>query len=442
MKTETHIPGPLDRKRHAVFIWWRVWLERVALLFLEFLPRTFDILLSLALIAVLSPVLFVRGIVAKWRTGKVFNAVELIGRFRMPFRRLGFAGDAPGAGLAVLFNILHGEMAFAGPRPMTESELMRLTPEQCIRFTCRPGVFSPYLLRRKVGIAYDSEQTSDIDFFYSETVKGDMGLIARSVIGGMLAGGGLRPAPPTLHFFGIDVANTTMDEAVDWMVRRIREKQPAQIAFVNPDCLNIAFGHGQYKQVLKGSARVLPDGIGIHLGCRLLGVSLLANVNGTDLFPRLCARAATEGLSLFLLGAGPGVAEAVSRNMRERFPALVIAGVRDGYFPPEQSRQVVDEINASNADILLVALGAPKQELWLAEHHDRLKPCVRLGVGGLFDFYSGRLPRAPLWMREIGLEWTWRLLQEPGRMWRRYLIGNPLFLYRVWLQKRKGDEIQ
>ena len=125
--------------------------------------------------------------------------------------------------------------------------------------------------------------------------------------------------------------------------------------------------------------------------------------------------------------------------MRERFPALAIVGFHDGFFKPEETERILEEINNSNADILLVAFGTPKQELWLAEHHDKLKPCVRLGVGGLFDFYSGRMPRAPIWMREIGMEWSWRLLQEPGRMWRRYLIGNPLFLYRVWLQKNRGN---
>ncbi len=290
--------------------------------------------------------------------------------------------------------------------------------------------------------AYDSETTSDIDFYYSETVQGNAGLIARSLIGDLLAGGSLRPTPPLLHFFGIDITNTTMDEAVGWMVKRVKDNKPAFVAFVNPDCLNIACQNDQYRQVLSTLAtRVLPDGIGINIGCRLLGVSLMANVNGTDLFPRLCEKSAAEGVSLFLLGSKPGVAEAVSLKMRERFPALSIAGVRDGYFKQEESGQIVEEINSSKADILLVAFGAPKQELWLAEHHHQLNACVCLGVGGLFDFYSGRLPRAPVWMREIGLEWTWRLLQEPGRMWRRYLIGNPLFLYRVWKQKRMANSL-
>jgi N-acetylglucosaminyldiphosphoundecaprenol N-acetyl-beta-D-mannosaminyltransferase len=85
-----------------------------------------------------------------------------------------------------------------------------------------------------------------------------------------------------------------------------------------------------------------------------------------------------------------------------------------------------------------VGFGAPKQELWLAKYREQLQPAVCFGVGGLFDYYSGRIPRAPVWMREIGLEWSWRLIQEPGRMWRRYIIGNPLFLYRVWLQRQQG----
>jgi hypothetical protein len=113
----------------------------------------------------------------------------------------------------------------------------------------------------------------------------------------------------------------------------------------------------------------------------------------------------------------------------------MIAGVRDGYFAPEESPAVLDQINQSGADILLAAFGAPRQEMWLAEQADRLAPPVRLGVGGLFDFYSGRVPRAPQWMREIGMEWLFRLTQEPGRLRRRYVIGNPLFLYRVWRQR-------
>jgi N-acetylglucosaminyldiphosphoundecaprenol N-acetyl-beta-D-mannosaminyltransferase len=126
--------------------------------------------------------------------------------------------------------------------------------------------------------------------------------------------------------------------------------------------------------------------------------------------------------------------------MLERYPQLKIAGARDGYFSPEEEEGVVDAINGSGARILLVAFGAPRQELWLARWRDRLLAPVSMGVGGLFDFYSGRIPRAPLWMREMGLEWVYRLMQEPGRMWRRYVIGNPLFLYRVRQQAKNPEK--
>ena len=160
----------------------------MAKLFLELLPRTFDIVLSLFLLIVLAPAILIRAVFAKVKTGKVFAPNVLIGRFRTPFRCLRFAGNDAGEKLAVLFNILKGNMAFAGPRPMSEEEASHLTSEQGIRFTLRPGLFSPHGLRRKIGIAYDSETISDTDFYYSETVQGDMGLVARSLIGDLFAG--------------------------------------------------------------------------------------------------------------------------------------------------------------------------------------------------------------------------------------------------------------
>ncbi|MFM8332826.1 MAG: WecB/TagA/CpsF family glycosyltransferase [Candidatus Methylumidiphilus sp.] len=435
MRPNPAIPGPLGGKS-AAGLWWKLRLRAGLVFGLGLLPRLFDLALSLSLLIALAPLWLARAVWGWRKTGQLFSHEELLGRMRMPFWRLRFAGDAPFAGLAVLFNIVKGDMAFAGPRPLHEAEAAALGPGQAMRFAMRPGLFSPHSLRRKVGIAYDSEAASDMDFYYGETVAGNAGLLARSLLGSVLAGGAPRPTPPMLHLLGVNITNTTMDEALDWIVARARAGEASLTAFVNPDCLNIAYRLPPYRAVLAQAARVLPDGIGINLGCRILGVALKANVNGTDLFPRLCDRAAQEGLSLFLLGARPGVAEAAAQNMLSRYPGLVFAGVRDGYFQPEETDAVLAEINASGADILLVAFGAPKQELWLAEHHEQLRPAVRLGVGGLFDFYSGRIRRAPLWMREIGLEWTWRLLQEPGRMWRRYVIGNPLFLYRVWRQNK------
>lgn len=437
-KPGLEIPGPLGRRQRP---WRALWLRTLLpplTLIGAVLSRGLDLTLALLLLIPLAPLLAVRGLIGRIGAGRVFVREPLIGRFRAPFERLRFAGNAPGQSLAVLLNILRGDMAIAGPRPLTAPEAARVDVEAAVRFTVRPGVFSPYRLKSRTGVAYAPETQIDSDYAYGQSARGDAGLVVRSLIGEVL-GGGEAPTPPMLEFFGIPIVNTTMPEAVDWIAARAVAGDPALLAFVNPDCLNIAYVDAEYRRILLEAARVLPDGIGIHIGCRMLGVALQANVNGTDLFPQLCERAAQTGLGLFLLGARPGIAEAVASNMRAQFTGLRIDGVQDGYFDPAEEDAVIERINASGAAILLVAFGVPRQETWLARNHHRLKPPLRLGVGGLFDFYSGRIPRAPVWMREIGLEWSWRLMQEPGRMWRRYVIGNPLFLYRVWRQARGDD---
>ncbi|MEN8712110.1 MAG: WecB/TagA/CpsF family glycosyltransferase, partial [Arenicellales bacterium] len=132
---------------------------------------------------------------------------------------------------------------------------------------------------------------------------------------------------------------------------------------------------------------------------------------------------------------------AVADKMTEFHPELQIAGTQDGYYDASEEQAVIDQINESGASIIFVALGAPKQENWIHENKHRLQASVLIGVGGLFDFYSGNISRAPVWLREVGLEWSWRLLKEPGRMWRRYLVGNFLFMQRAWLQKRRNGSV-
>jgi N-acetylglucosaminyldiphosphoundecaprenol N-acetyl-beta-D-mannosaminyltransferase len=403
----------------------------------EISGRALDLLLALAGLVVLSPILAARAVAGRVRTGRFLDRASFVGRFRMPFERLAFAGEQPGRDLAVLLNVLRGDLAFAGPRPLTPEEALALAPSDAVRFQVRPGLVSPHGLRKRTGVAYETEAALDREFVYAETLKADVGLLARSVPAAVLGSGPPREAPPEFQIFGLRIVNTTMDEALDWVVERAGAAAPSLMAFVNPDCLNIAWRDAAYKEVLLGAQRVLPDGIGIHLACRMLGTPLLANVNGTDLFPKLCERVAGTGHSIFLFGARPGIAAAAGDAMKRLYPALKIAGARDGYFPPDETSRVIEEINRSGASILLVAMGAPRQEQWLAEHAADLAPRVRMGVGGLFDFYSGRIERAPVWMREIGLEWVYRLLQEPGRMWRRYIIGNPLFLFRVWKESRR-----
>ena len=230
---------------------------------------------------------------------------------------------------------------------------------------------------------------------------------------------------------GIPVDNLSLSEAVQAILERLDGREPAQVCFLNADCVNLSRRDRRYLDVLGRADLVLADGIGVKLAALAAGTRLRDNVNGTDLFPRLCDALSGSGKRLFLLGAQPGVAEDVRVWVAQRYPDVEIAGCRHGYFSPDEEPAVVDQIARSGADVLLVAFGAPRQDLWIDGHRNSLRVPVAIGVGGLFDFYSGRIPRAPTWMRRIGLEWLFRLAQEPGRLWKRYLLGNPIFLMRV-----------
>jgi exopolysaccharide biosynthesis WecB/TagA/CpsF family protein len=209
-------------------------------------------------------------------------------------------------------------------------------------------------------------------------------------------------------------------------------RKKANFAFVNADCLNKVWTDSDYRETLGRMAAVFADGIGVKLAAKMEGKKIVDNVNGTDLFPLLCQQAAVNQLKVFILGAKPGVAETCAEKMCARTPNLKIAGTQDGYFKEKDTHQIIDRINASGADILIVAFGAPLQEFWIDKHRNRLQVPVCIGVGGCIDFFAERISRAPTWVRNISMEWVWRLAQEPKRMWRRYIVGNPLFLYRAW----------
>ncbi len=240
------------------------------------------------------------------------------------------------------------------------------------------------------------------------------------------------PCPSTFEMLDVGISNVSMNEGIDLIDQAIARGVKQSFAFVNADCLNKATLDHAYARVLSRQEAVFADGSGISLAARIRGFRVRENVNGTDMFPLLCGRAAQKKHGIFLLGARPGIADATAKHMKKQYPELVISGTQDGYFAPEQTDTVIDTINRSGAKILLVAMGAPNQELWINKHLNKLNVNAAIGVGGLFDFFGGRIPRAPTWLRQLGCEWTYRLWQEPGRMWKRYLIGNLVFVLRAW----------
>lgn len=439
------IPGPLLRPGRARRRRWRHLLcQPLQQTAAALAPRLLTLGAALVLLPLLAPVLLVRALVSWAQTGRLLTSEVRLGQGRRRFACWRFAGRGPGRGLAVWLNLLRGELVLVGPRALTPAAAAALPLADAVRFRVPPGLISRYWLRQRLGIAHRAESHLERDYVYAQSAGGDLALLVRAGVARLLGGAQVTPrCPPVLDFFGIPIVNTSMAEAVAWIIAASAPAAataafapPAQVAFVNPDCLNIAWADPHYRALLLDAERVLPDGIGLRIGGRLLGQPLQENINGTDLFPLLCSAARAAGRSLYLLGARPGIAAAAAARMQQRFPGLRIAGTQDGYFAPAATPAVIAAINASGADILLVAFGVPHQETWISAHRADLRVRVCMGVGGLFDFYSGRIRRAPPWLRELGLEWLYRLLQEPGRMWRRYVIGNPLFLYRVWRQAR------
>ncbi len=233
-----------------------------------------------------------------------------------------------------------------------------------------------------------------------------------------------------LRFWDIDLAS-----AAAFLVSAAALGRHLQVFFVNAHCVNVAARDRRYQQLLTSSRFLFADGAGMALAARFSGITLKNNVNGTDLFPKLCQAAAAASLPMAFLGARGGVARKCAALMEHRYPGLRIVWVEDGYRSSEEEDVQIPELNASGAKLLLVAKGVPSQEHWIAANAARLTPSVILGVGALFDFYSGTIPRAPQLVRELRIEWLYRLLHEPRRLFRRYVVGNPEFIARVLLRR-------
>lgn len=240
----------------------------------------------------------------------------------------------------------------------------------------------------------------------------------------------MKSALPVIEILGVPVAKAARDEALR-AVEAAAEAGPALVGYVNAHTLNLAARDQDYRRLLVNADVVLNDGSGVSIAARMKRDRFPQNLNGSDFNPAILELAARRGWPVYFLGAGPGVADEAAAKLTQRIGGLVIAGCRDGYFPRSKDAAVAESIKASGAQVVMVAMGNPLQERWLRDNLAATGCRLGVGVGAFLDFSAQRVKRAPAWMNRFGIEWIYRLLQEPGRMWRRYVVGNPVFLWRV-----------
>lgn len=239
-----------------------------------------------------------------------------------------------------------------------------------------------------------------------------------------------------VDILGVRVDNITSAQVLQTMAAWVASGEPHQVVTVNPEFVMRAQRDREFHVVLDRADLALPDGQGLLWASRLLGHRLAERVAGSDIVPHVAAMSAERGYRLYLLGARPGVAEMAARKLAARFPGVCIVGTYAGSPDPSEEDELVARITAASPDILFVAYGAPRQDLWIAGNLERLRVPVCMGVGGTFDFIAGVAQRAPLWMQNAGLEWLFRLIQEPWR-WRR-MLALPRFVIAVLWQKMVG----
>ena len=238
-----------------------------------------------------------------------------------------------------------------------------------------------------------------------------------------------------IDVLGVRFTAATRAGAVAEAERLFESETPGWIAVENVHALNLAHDDPEHRAALDRADMVLNDGRGVMLGARILGDRFPEDLHGNVFTPLLIERAAQKGWPIFFLGAAPGVADEAARVLTNRYPGLQIAGTHDGYFKREEEPEVCEKIRASGAKVLMVGMGMPIQEQFLDRNLEVTGVQLASTVGAFFDFQTGKVPRAPEWVQRFGIEWVYRLLKEPKRLWRRYLLGNPLFVFRVIKQR-------
>jgi N-acetylglucosaminyldiphosphoundecaprenol N-acetyl-beta-D-mannosaminyltransferase len=227
--------------------------------------------------------------------------------------------------------------------------------------------------------------------------------------------------------FGVEVDALDMDDTVDRIMTLIDQRVQVQHVVLNASKVVMMSKDAELRSVIRACPVVNADGQSVVIASRLLRRPLPERVAGIDLFVELVKRSAENGRSVYFLGARDDVLDEMVSRFRTQYPTLRIAGFRNGYW--DNDAEVVEQVHAAQPDLLFVAIPSPRKEFWLAEHLPALGVPFAMGVGGSFDVLAGKVNRAPKWVQRIGCEWVYRLVQEPRRMWKRYLVGNTAFMW-------------
>jgi len=242
-----------------------------------------------------------------------------------------------------------------------------------------------------------------------------------------------------VNLLGAPIDALSLDETVERVGHFLAGDRPRRVITLNPELLYRMQSERPLWDLVGRADLVTPDGIGIVWACRVAGQPVPERVTGIDLMLRLVERAARDSRRVFLLGAAPGVAEEAAGRLARRYPGLAVAGTHNGFFQPGDEEPVAERVRQAEAEILFVALGAPKQEIWIDRHLSSTGVRVAMGVGGSFDVLAGRARRAPEWSRRLHLEWLARLMMEPARLKRQLVL--PRFAWLVLRTYRLGRSI-